>query len=177
MERTEQELIERRQAIFELLDRNEIKVITCSDHEKQTIKAEDIELKYELLQIDQKLKTVPSETTQQIHQALIGLMNDLNIAINQERDEYSLSLNQGTVIPDYLFGKIMGGIKDVFEHGYKFYSKPDLYYSNDEDFDSSSLQHLLLVLKEKLIKARFENYFELKDFVENMLDQIKDLEN
>jgi hypothetical protein len=59
MERTEQELIERRQAIFELLDRNEIKVITCSDHEKQTIKAEDIELKYELLQIDQKLKTVP----------------------------------------------------------------------------------------------------------------------
>ena len=87
---------------------------------------------------------------------------------------FPLSRNQGLIIDNYIYGKVIGVLRSGTKNGYGI-SYPDFYYERQGDFDSGRLLTKLLDYRQRLGRARFESYFEFEEMAENLIDEIRQL--
>jgi hypothetical protein len=92
--------------------------------------------------------------------------------LRKSRAGYSLDRNQGLNIENFIFGKIINAIQDAISIGVSY---PQFYYSPDSDFDENNLRKLLEEFKSGLRQREFNDYFELEDFTDKYIEQIKSM--
>lgn len=78
---------------------------------------------------------------------------------------YPLARNQGLIIPNYVYGKVLGIVESAMNTAQGF-SYPEFYFQRNGDFDSTSLRELLVDFRTKLDDAKLSSFFELEDLFE-----------
>ena len=86
----------------------------------------------------------------------------------------SLSRNQGLIIPNYIFGKVIGTINSALDCVTSYSYSP--YYLDDKsDFNSSELINLLNDFKTKLDNTEYKNFIDLDSECEKYIKKIEEL--
>lgn len=84
-----------------------------------------------------------------------------------------ISRNQGLVIENFIFGKVIWDIRTAFTGDYGGYSVPSYYHEDGGDFDHKELRSLVIFQKDQLKSLQIKNYLNLKEFVDKAIDEIR----
>jgi hypothetical protein len=123
-----------------------------------------------------KLK-IDDITVRQLGQCKKNLVMSIDKALEllaNNKLDYSLSRNQGLIIPNYVYGKIWGIVESAMNTAQGF-SYPGIYFASRGDFDSSALQKLLTDFKLELLALRPASFFDLEHLYEKYATELKHL--
>lgn len=132
---------------------------------KDEIRARFKELEREL-EVLSKEKSIVENYKNNVLSAIKILLN----LINRSKIGSPLDRNQGLNIDNFIYGKVVGVIKDSIKDGSQV-SYPDFYHRPGGDFDETKLRKILIELENEL-GSEFKSYFELEDCVDKYLNKI-----
>lgn len=140
-----------------------------------------LEKKDEILEkqkrFDQLKKELDKISTEDIEQCKKNLLLSIKKSLEQTSNSklgYPLSRNQGTIISNYIFGKVLGILESAIDSGIGFgYSQ--FYFEKNGDFDAANLIALLKEFSNKLRNKNFVSFLELESFYDTYKGKILDL--
>lgn len=123
------------------------------------------------------VESLPRITVEDIAQC----KNNLQLAIHKvlqiisaNRSGYPLARNQGLIIENYIYGKVLdvirGAVKSPLGYGY-----PNFYYEIGGDFDSAPLIRLLETYRQNVQEARFTSYLQFADLFEGFRSSVRQM--
>ncbi len=92
-------------------------------------------------------------------------------SLKKNKMGYPLSRNQGLLIPNYVFGKVIGVLKSAIGNGYGI-SYPNFYYSTKGDFNEKPLKVLLESAKKSIYNQEYNTFFDLENEVDNLINKV-----
>lgn len=104
---------------------------------------------------------------------LLSIERALELTSNSKLG-YPLSRNQGLVIPNYVYGKVLGIIESAI-NSVSGFGYPQFYFEKNGDFDSSNLLNLLKEFHDELEKTDFTSFLDLESFYEIYAEKIRGL--
>lgn len=118
-----------------------------------------------------KLKDIPKEDIDQCISNVTQAITKVLEIISANKLGYPLARDQGLIIDNYVYGKIlsviMGAVKSPLGYGY-----PNFYYERDGDFDSRPLLSLLNRFQQDLASGNFESYLDFAKVYEKFKEDI-----
>lgn len=144
----------------------------CDDfpREKETIEANRIKLN----EIKDELDEITIKNLKQCKKNLLkSIETTIELTTNNNLG-YPLSRNQGLIIPNYVYGKVLGILESAINSGIGF-SFPQFYMDKNGDFDSTELLSLLKEFHSDLRNKDFSSFLELEAFYETYENKIKAL--
>lgn len=146
-----------------------------SDSDAIKVKKETIRKEFEILEKKIQDFKNPKELADIYKNDVLKAVEVLLEYVQKSKLGSPLDRNQGLIIDNFIFGKVVGVIRHSLKHGGVSYS--DFYYRPGGDFDETELRKLLIDLRNQLMKQDFESYFQLEKFVEGYFDKVKSLWN
>jgi len=172
----ELDLIIAHRAISEEISELKIKIIYVDASQKDEYERllrdfqEDLEeLEEELLLIDDKSATLMKRD------ALLKVMSRIGDGLRPNKYGNPVSRNQGMVLHNYIYGKVMYDMKWAFDGDYGTIPIPEFYYREGGNFDSRPLIDLINKRQKELTVLDEVNYLSVKSFLENVLEEIRQM--
>jgi len=137
-------------------------------------KNEILEMKEKLKILVGKLNKVTQEEIEVCQKNLFMSTEKVLELISIQNLNYPLSRNQGLVIDNYVYGKILGVLSSAMNSCTGF-GYPQFYFEKDGDFDSKAIKALLKELSDSLKKEKFINYLQFEEFFESFRERILEM--
>lgn len=116
-------------------------------------------------------------TVNQIKQCKRNLILSIDKALELTSNNklgYPLARNQGLIIPNYVFGKVLGIIESAINTG-QVYSYPQFYFQIGGDFDPTAMRQTLQNFKQQLEATDFPNFLALEQAYQLFETEMKTL--
>jgi hypothetical protein len=118
-----------------------------------------------------KLKEVSKEDIDQCVNNVNQAIRKILEIISASKLGYPLARDQGLIIENYVYGKIlsviMGAVKSPLGYGY-----PNFYYERDGDFNAKPLMELLKRFQDEINAADFATYLDFAKVYEKLKEDI-----
>ena len=136
-------------------------------------------IKNQIDEIQNGIETLESELTQikfNYHTLLkknniLSVISQIIVLLETGRP---LSRHQGTIIDNFVLGKILMDIGQTFESEY-YLPVPNLYYDDTDSFNHVPLLELLKKKRMELNELEPKNYLDLKTFMDKFFSDYKNL--
>ena len=145
------------------------KIIEFPSHRENILKK-----RKHLSEIKELIAGFSSETIQDCKENLMDCIDKVLELISGSKLGYPLSRNQGLVIPNFVYGKVIGILKDAMESGYS-YSWSPFYFEPQGDFNSEQLIITLKDFRNELDLNNYSSYFELEEVFERHKEKLLEL--
>lgn len=178
MEKTEQGLLTELQAYQRLLEEHKNhRYNTDEYHDNHSNESRIGQIEQQIVVVERELSRI-TETpiTDRKRAAILKTISLIIKALNPIDSHYSISRNQGMVLRNYLYARIIYDLNNAFDQGENDISDPEYLYELNQDVDYKTLQHLLQTKSDELLVSKF-NYISLRDFVRSMKKDILELYN
>lgn len=130
--------------------------------------------KAELDSILPTLVNINPEQLQSVQDNVVKCINKLLELLTKQHHSYNLSKNQGTIIDNYIYGKVIGDLNSAMNSVYGF-SYSDFYFEKDSDFDNSKLLEILKNMKNEFVSSAFTSYIDLEKLFYQHIEKIREL--
>jgi hypothetical protein len=135
--------------------------------------------KNEILEKRKRLDDLKAEldnlTVKNLKQCKNNLLLSIETALeltSNNRLGYPLSRNQGLIISNYVYGKVLGIIESAMNSASGF-GYPQFYFEKDGDFDSTKLRSTLREFHDELAGKDFASFQELEEFYEKYESKLR----
>jgi len=137
-------------------------------------KEEILEKRKRLAELKDELDNITIRNLKQCKKnLLLSIERALELTSNNKLG-YPLSRNQGLIIPNYIYGKVLG-IMESAMNSVSGFGYPQFYFEKNGDFDSTNLLNLLNEFHDELEKKDFVSFLDLEAFYEAYADRIREL--
>jgi len=126
------------------------------------------------LEIKEQVQAIPPEKIQECKTNLLRSIDKILELISGHKLGYPLSRNQGLVVPNFVYGKVIGVLKNAI-NSVNGYGWSPFYFEQDGDFDSRDLIQLLREFKSRLNEFDFSTFFDLEDLFEEYIEKLLEL--
>jgi hypothetical protein len=127
-----------------------------------------------LSELKELIAGVSPEIVQDCKKNLMNCIDKVLELISSNKLGYPLSRNQGLTIPNFVYGKVIGVLKDAMNSGYTYAWSP-FYFEPQGDFNSEQLINTLKDFRNELDQKKYTSYFELEEVFENYKEQLLEL--
>lgn len=162
------------------------------DQLRETLKEIDSNLKYlqdknliaqkdqvqkDIADVSDKLKNCDKIILGAKLSAMKGVLSSINSALKPmtNNNGWRLSLDQGTIIPNYLFLKLVNDLTYAFKTETGGYGVPYLFYGIKSEFDNTELKNMFTQIQTEFNNSQITDYPSLYEFHEHAIAQVIDL--
>ena len=115
-------------------------------------------------------KTILSAKLSSMKGVLSSIISALKPMTNS--NGWRLSLDQGTIIPNYLFFKLLNDLTYAFRTETGGYGVPYLFYGVKSEFDNTELKNMFAEIQTEFINYEITDYRSLYEFHEHAIGKI-----
>ena len=128
----------------------------------------------ELNKLIDKLDDISVRELKQCKANVMLCIDEIVKSIHLEKLHLPLARNQGLIIQNWVYGKVLDYLISALNCPTGFGNGP-FYYEREGDFDSGPLKELLVEFKNNLNKKDFANYLQFEAFIESYIERITHL--
>lgn len=137
-------------------------------------KEEILKKRRRLSEIKKQVEDIPSEKIKKCKINLLKSIDKVLELISGSKLGYPLSRNQGLIIPNYVYGKVIGVLKTAIDSGNSYGWSP-FYFEPNGDFKSEKLIYTLKDFRNELDQNNYSSYFKLEEVFERYKGQLLEL--
>ena len=128
---------------------------------------------------DQLAEIISGSTSINIIESLRKRFNQMKTEISEEKNDFAISLKQGTVLDNYFAAKILYEIKCVVNSDLQELRKPFLYFTDDtlDSLDKSQLIAFYETEIDVLSKIEPVNYLKIREYYSNFEGKLEKICN
>ena len=174
---TELELITRYQELNQMLDHLQ----RLLPYTSNLIKQDEMEFQIKILFVEKQELQVSlvccknqGVTNSKIN-SIISAISGIHAILRKSEGHLRLTKNQGSIVDNYLFGKIRRSIQDAFESNIGWYYIPQFFQEIGGGFDCTNLRLELEWIMKELDSGKYDNYISLELYIEKAQESLLQL--